>query len=783
MNEMINQKFIELCTIKDEFLKSRKLDSSAFLDYPSAEDKAEDKQEFQTALFQNTEDLKKVVMDFYVHCCEKNLLDDFVTFFVIYCNFYIFHGLSCFVTDTEETMFGLKKSDFCDCTESTLLPYLEQIYQGIKNQDDNYFKKAEKINATFTAAHLYLFARTANLYFWFLECADASICESLTKFMISSQHSEFAQEVIDKLQLHIKKFESKEKQMEASEFISHITAEITNFFIKCLEGQNTNDFISYLVKIKQRKYFIYFINIGNITIKEMRQKENFLNSNWALINKLEFIQYWVLNYLEEIPKEIFEDVLKFPSCKDFFITKYNDAMLNQYRWLSSDFRHIVLGDNSQPFNWYLPSVTFISATEQAFGYLQLKQSQFLDKQLKIIEEFDSIDELSNDSEIEQAKLFFKTLQDTGNAEKYLKESEAYFESIQNLLFPTTPDYLTMPVEQRIKSKILDERRSVLNLSRSVRFGNNQHLLQFFFQMDETLDKKNKELEQEQKRRENLITSFTHDQKHCVYPKIIHDVYKILLKNGDEENASKLYRAYNEAQYQNGSFDNLYSHYLKNSKKILEDFHLSLSTKRGKTIEYLLNESLNLVLLRFLMNDRETADAQTSEKLAQWLCIPELRKGYTKIWENEEDLTEWFSTHFYPLKIEGIEESVEWNKVRFLKNRTAYFIFSNIFVNLFHNALNYGKKSSTDGWLKMHFDSITENGNRFLTIECSNPMEPETAYEEGHGQGIANICERILNLNRYIYPDIDKNYALVTKQENAVFSVKLYFAEDLLIEKG
>lgn len=303
-----------------------------------------------------------------------------------------------------------------------------------------------------------------------------------------------------------------------------------------------------------------------------------------------------------------------------------------------------------------------------------------------------------------------------------------------------------------------------------------------------LEQCNKELEQEQKRRENLITSFTHDQKHCIYPKIILEVSEILLKNGDEENASKLYRAYNEVQYQNGSFDNLYSHYLKNSKKILEDFHFSLSPKRGKTIEYLLKESLNLVLLRFLMNDRETADVQTSETLAQWLCIPELRKEYTNLFviqkeKNTTDITEWFSTHFYPLKIEGIEESIKWNLVRFKKDETAYFTFRNIFINLFHNALNYGKKSLTDGWLRIHFDSIVENGNQFLTIECSNPIEKETAYEEGHGQGITNICERILNLNRYIYPDIDKNYALVTKQENAVFSVKLYFAEALLTKKG
>jgi len=171
MNDLIKQKYDELTDITSKFLQRRNLDKNKEWkwDYPLAADEAGKKQEFQTALSQNMDDLKKVIMDFYAYCCKENLLDDFVTCFAMYCNHYIKYGLTCLSEDTEGTIFGLQKADFTNSGDETLLPYLEEIWLGIKTQQYSHFENALSINNNFSAAHLYLFTKKAEIYFWFAE--------------------------------------------------------------------------------------------------------------------------------------------------------------------------------------------------------------------------------------------------------------------------------------------------------------------------------------------------------------------------------------------------------------------------------------------------------------------------------------------------------------------------------------------------------------------------------------------------------------------------------------
>ena len=118
------------------------------------------------------DDLKKVIMDFYAYCCKEKLFDDFVTCFAMYCNHYIKYGLTCLSEDTEDTMFGLQKADFTNSGDETLLPYLEEIWLGIKTQQYSHFEDALSINNNFSVAHLYLFTQKAEIYFWFVEYMD-----------------------------------------------------------------------------------------------------------------------------------------------------------------------------------------------------------------------------------------------------------------------------------------------------------------------------------------------------------------------------------------------------------------------------------------------------------------------------------------------------------------------------------------------------------------------------------------------------------------------------------
>ena len=198
---------------------------------------------------------------------------------------------------------------------------------------------------------------------------------------------------------------------------------------------------------------------------------------------------------------------------------------------------------------------------------------------------------------------------------------------------------------------------------------------------------------------------------------------------------------------------------------------------------LLDESLNLVLFRLLMEQADTREeSKYNRKILQnWLDLETLRENYTNLFitknNHEINICTWFSENFYTVVLEPCSK---WESIRFKKEKALQAMFIGFFINLLQNALNYGKKSHEEGWLKIRFDNCTIENKDFLTIEFSNPSQSETAYEEGSGNGLSYMQKSILNLNQCIYPE--NTYSLTTRQNNGIFCVKLYFAEKLFIRK-
>lgn len=350
---------------------------------------------------QSPDNAQKTVMDFYAYCCERKNFDDFITLFAMYCNHYIKWGFSCLTEDTEETMFGLKKSDFVDSEEETLLPYLEKIYNGIKTQDYTFFEEAVAINSEFSVAHLYLFVSKAILYFYFLEYADTvpewlwnsvfsdiRILNKVSSFIKDRYtNKKLNDECVDwasvnnclkefpKLPKEFNLSEIQEIQDSVAQYIQDASKCAMNFYESCRKEKKIDTFILFFMlycEILHGDYGYLYDEYENDDVKKILtscfldeknermfglEKDDFADSKEkTLLPCLEGIYYgitfpvlrnWYTKYTEEIPEEQLIAIIdksrqEQKAIKDFLTSEYYSHMMKHYSQLSSSYQEYAL---------------------------------------------------------------------------------------------------------------------------------------------------------------------------------------------------------------------------------------------------------------------------------------------------------------------------------------------------------------------------------------------------------------------------------------------------------
>lgn len=96
----------------------------------------------------------EILNQFYnEHYQTREGVDDFITLFGVYCNYYILYGLHLILKEDD---FGTSKI-FENISDDSLKKYLSLIRSGICAQDAAQFEDATKINTNYSLAHFYLF--------------------------------------------------------------------------------------------------------------------------------------------------------------------------------------------------------------------------------------------------------------------------------------------------------------------------------------------------------------------------------------------------------------------------------------------------------------------------------------------------------------------------------------------------------------------------------------------------------------------------------------------------
>ena len=152
----------------------------------------------------------EVLNQFYKEHYQKSEgVDDFVTLFGVYCNYYILYGLHLILKEDD---FGTNKI-FENIGNASLKEYLSLIREGIRTQEPAHFEEAVKKNKDYSLAHFYLFLRC------------------LRKYWSQSDYAEHEEELLKHYKA-IRNDELKNYAVGRSELFPHLN----NYMIKAMDN-------------------------------------------------------------------------------------------------------------------------------------------------------------------------------------------------------------------------------------------------------------------------------------------------------------------------------------------------------------------------------------------------------------------------------------------------------------------------------------------------------------------------------------------------------------------
>lgn len=292
--------------------------------------------------------------------------------------------------------------------------------------------------------------------------------------------------------------------------------------------------------------------------------------------------------------------------------------------------------------------------------------------------------------------------------------------------------------------------------------------------NQELEEKNRLLEKNKAEKIEIINEHKHNWKHLTLPSIVSSISKELKSLGNLTQANLLQKLYVDFISHQGDLKLLALKYeaVDNTALAIEftRFIGRINEEKdcsAKSLSHILGESLELTLFRLLHH--------VSEDEAEVLLHSErsqvnLRDKFTDYLNKRKNITEifhWFSDHIYPFKVNSLHTC--WDQYGFIEYEVSYFYIEQIFLDLIVNALNYGLKED-NGWIEVNFDFK----DPYAIFTVRNPVQTETSFLKGSGQGLTSVKNAIARLNN------TENVEEFTKitVENKVHTVEMKITKNI-----
>lgn len=305
-------------------------------------------------------------------------------------------------------------------------------------------------------------------------------------------------------------------------------------------------------------------------------------------------------------------------------------------------------------------------------------------------------------------------------------------------------------------------------------------------LNNSLEKTNFMLEEAIKQKEALINKHAHNWKHIAYPQTVNEVAKALYIRGDVEFANRLFHAYNSQSLLQSDLALLQLQYSTTAEDYKVKFRASVDRpgdERGIGIVEIFKHALQLVLFRLIMENVDTRPITgvMRDTLFSDSNRANLRESYVKSFILSEkiecDVLEWFSGELYPITLTG---TTYCETINLRKDGIAYVQMTEIFIDLIHNAINYGVKSK-GGFINFDIGMDSYEGKNFFVFKLTNPVELETSFVESEGQGLKSVNEVINKLNDSGGAFLESQ-VLSTEIKDGIFEIYFKIPEEVISRK-
>lgn len=294
-----------------------------------------------------------------------------------------------------------------------------------------------------------------------------------------------------------------------------------------------------------------------------------------------------------------------------------------------------------------------------------------------------------------------------------------------------------------------------------------------FVFNRELTEKQEEIEKLNNEKMEMMDYYAHSWKHISYPKIVKDVAEALLGREDDDSitmANKLLRAYNSEQTLKHGIQ-LLQYSISSKREMVRNkfgegfFVIGLAKEEGLIgIDTILNESLDMVILRLMMTDIDTS--RKMKKCRKRIeNIDELREEYTEYFlktkKRGDELLKWVNNNIFNLEFDISEE---WKEINIVQESFAAAQITEIVVELLTNILRHG-----NGNAKIEL----KTGENSMDLIASNDCDINKIGK--NGKGLRTLSRVIKKIN------FDSNISEGVKelQEENRFTVQISLNKRLM----
>lgn len=258
--------------------------------------------------------------------------------------------------------------------------------------------------------------------------------------------------------------------------------------------------------------------------------------------------------------------------------------------------------------------------------------------------------------------------------------------------------------------------------------------------------KNRQLEEEIRKvtrlnqeKKDIMDHYAHSWKHISYPMTVKRAAEELSQT-NVPLANRLFKAYNSERTLQGGLQILQCSISDQPSAMRDAFSQGfycVGAVSGKPIQKILEESMDLVLFKVLMEEADGSRriSRCRANLQKKHSLEQLREDYTQSYIQrrlaDESILAWFDRCVIPLEV-SIDPM--WQEIRIKEDEFADIQLSEMFVELFTNVLTHGRD-----WCRIHLAA----GKGDMRVRISNAVG-----EEHHGtcKGLETLKKIVDKIN-------------------------------------